>query len=128
MGKLNLAKSATTATKDIIRDIIKSLALVSSHYCRSTMKSHYLPSGLSENRLYLDYKDYCTELGVVVGKVSFYKHIFTSEFNIGFHRPKKCEYCSEFENKNDGEKLKMQDDINAHLVRKSEDSKSNKQE
>lgn len=66
MGKLNLAKSATTATKDIIRDIIKSLALVSSHYCRSTMKSHYLPSGLSENRLYLDYKDYCTELLVFI--------------------------------------------------------------
>lgn len=121
-GRKPPPQKKSEATKDIIRAHIKSLPLIASHYCRSTTKRKYLPTGLSENRLYLDYKDYCAELGVAPEKASFYKHVFTSEFNIGFYRPKKdqCDYCAEFKNKNDEEKLKMQDDINAHFARKIE--------
>ncbi|XP_050311108.1 uncharacterized protein LOC126746777 [Anthonomus grandis grandis] len=121
-GKKSPLQKKSEATKDIIRSHIKKLPLISSHYCRSTTKREYLPTGLSENRIYLDYKDYCAELGVVPEKASFYKHIFTSEFNIGFHRPKKdqCDYCAGFKNKNDEEKIKMQDSMDAHLARKTE--------
>ncbi|KAJ8969912.1 hypothetical protein NQ314_001529 [Rhamnusium bicolor] len=102
-GRKPPPQKKTEATKDIIRADIKSLPLIASHYCRSTTKWEYLPTGLSENRLYLDYKEYCAEIGVAPEKASFYKHIFTSEFNIGFHRPKKDQY-----------------DINAHLAREIE--------
>ncbi|VEN55188.1 unnamed protein product, partial [Callosobruchus maculatus] len=121
-GKKAPPQKKSEATKNLIRDHIRSLPLVASHYCRSTTKRKYLPSGLSENRLYLDYKDYCAELGVTPEKASFYKHIFTSEFNIGFHRPKKdqCDYCTEFDNKNDDAKMEMQNDMTAHLARKVE--------
>lgn len=121
-GRKSPPQKKSEATRNIIRSHIKALPLIASHYCRSTTKREYLLTGLSENRLYLDYKDYCAELGVVPEKASFYKHIFTSEFNIGFHRPKKdqCDYCAEFKNKNDDEKLKMQDNMNAHLARKIE--------
>ncbi|VEN46923.1 unnamed protein product [Callosobruchus maculatus] len=121
-GKKAPPQKKSEATINLIRDHIRSLPLVASHYCRSTTKRKYLPSGLSENRLYLDYKDYCAELGVTPEKASFYKHIFTSEFNIGFHRPKKdqCDYCTEFDNKNDDAKMEMQNDMTAHLARKVE--------
>lgn len=87
--------------KEVVRDHINSIPVVESHYCRSSSKRMYLPTGLSENHLYQDYLNYCEERQVPHVTSSFYKHIFTNKFNYGFHRPKKdqCDYCAQFKNK-----------------------------
>ncbi|CAK1579940.1 unnamed protein product [Parnassius mnemosyne] len=121
-GKKEPPNKKSDVVKDIIRDHIKSLPTVSSHYCRSTTKRKYLPSGLSENRLYLDYVEYCKERQVVPEKASFYKFIFTNEFNYGFHRPKKdqCDHCIQFKNRPEHEQQLHKEEYDLHIIRKNE--------
>ncbi|CAH1111408.1 unnamed protein product [Psylliodes chrysocephalus] len=108
--------------KNIIRDHIRSMPVVSSHYCRKSSKRSYLATGLSEYRLYNDFKSYSIEREVIPEKFSYYKHIFTTEFNIGFHRPKKdqCDFCIKFSNYSDDEKRNVQEEYDLHLKRKQE--------
>lgn len=108
--------------KEIVRSHINSIQVIESHYCRTASKRMYLPSGLSENRLYQDYLKYCEEHNETPVTSSFYKHIFTTEYNYGFHRPKKdqCDYCTEFKNKSEEEKLKSLHDYELHILRKEE--------
>lgn len=82
----------------------------------------YLPPGLSENRLYHDYLKYCDEYNAEPVSSYFYKHIFTTEFNYSFHKPKKdqCDFCAQFNNKSEAEKLQDQQNYDLHMVRKQE--------
>lgn len=116
--------------KNSVRDHIKSLPVVDSHYCRCSSKRKYLPSGLSENRLYQDYINYCEENGALPVSSYYYKHIFTTEFNYGFHRPKKdqCDYCAQFKNKSPEEKLQEQSNYELHLIRKTEAREQKKED
>lgn len=79
-------------------------------------------SNLSEKRLYEDYKLFCQDRDVVPEKFSFYRNVFTTEFNLGFHRPKKdqCDLCTKFSNSGEQEKLSLQEDYDLHLIRKQE--------
>lgn len=108
--------------RETVRSHINSIPVVESHYCRSSSKRMYLPTGLSENRLYQDYLKYCEELQVPPVTSSCYKHIFTSEFNYGFHKPKKdqCDYCAQFKYKSEDEKLECQHSFELHILRKQE--------
>lgn len=108
--------------KAIVQNHIKSIFVVPSHYCRSSSKRMYLPSGLTENRLYQDYLKYCEEHQATPVTAYYYKHIFTSEFNYSFHRPKKdqCDYCAQFQNKSEDEKLRSQNEYKLHIIRKQE--------
>ncbi|CAG5022557.1 unnamed protein product [Parnassius apollo] len=84
---------------------------------------HLTPvQGLSENRLYLDYVEYCKERQVVPEKASFYKFIFTNEFNYGFHRPKKdqCDHCIQFKNRPEHEQQLHKEEYDLHIIRKNE--------
>uniref|UniRef100_A0A6P7GSZ8 Uncharacterized protein LOC114346386 n=1 Tax=Diabrotica virgifera virgifera TaxID=50390 RepID=A0A6P7GSZ8_DIAVI len=108
--------------KNIIRKHIQELPVVDSHYCRSSSKRKYLPSGLSETRIYMDYLEYCKEVNVEPEKFSFYKSVFVSEFNYGFHTPKKdqCDFCTQYKNKSDEDKVKDEEAYKVHLARKEE--------
>lgn len=81
-----------------------------------------MPSGLSETRLYLDYVEYCKEHNVEPQKASFYKSVFTNEFNYGFHIPKKdqCDFCIQHKNKLAEERERSEEEYNLHLIRKEE--------
>lgn len=127
-GKKNPPQKKSEQVKNIIRDHIKSIPVVASHYCRSTTKRKYLPQGLSETRLYEDYKRYCEELNVVPEKFSYYRQIFVTEFNLGFFRPKKdqCDFCTKFEGLDNEGKLSLQEQYNDHIKRKQE-SRDHKQ-
>lgn len=94
---------------------------MSSHYCRSTTKRKYLLSDLSENRLYIDYVEYCNERQVVPEKASD-KSIFINEFNYGFHRPKKnqCDHCIQFKNRPEHEQQLHNEEHDLRIVRKNE--------
>lgn len=108
--------------REVVRSHIKSVPVVSSHYCRKTTKRQYLPPGLSEKRLYSDYLEYCKDKDSNPVSFHFYKYIFTSEFNYGFHRPKKdqCDFCTQYHNKTEEEKIKTKEEYDLHIVRKIE--------
>ena len=69
------------------------------------------------------YKEKQLSSGKFVVKPSFYRHIFNTSFNIGFHVPKtdRCDRCEEIKIK-EHEKMpiteKERRDHDAHILRK----------
>ena len=57
------------------------------------------------------YKSHCSEKGLPFVKSSYYRHVFSTEFNIGFHVPKtdRCEKCEEIKVKKN-EKLPVSEE------------------
>lgn len=84
-----------------LHEFIKKLPAVPSHYCRASTTKKYLPAEfMNILRLYAVYKDYCkTNNDTPVSKY-FFRKVFTEEYNLGFHLPKKdkCRTCSKFDN------------------------------
>jgi len=77
-----------------VREHIKSLPVVASHYMRTKSPSQkYLGQDLNQTKLYNLYVDYITEKGEEPITETFYKKGFTSEFNIGF-APAKTDLCN----------------------------------
>jgi hypothetical protein len=77
---------------------IKSFPVVESHYCRSNIKRKYLESTLTLKKMYNFYDEDCKTKHEKPVKLSMYRKIFVSNFNYGFHVPKKdqCEKCYTF--------------------------------
>ena len=87
--------------KESIREHIRSIPRVDSHYCRRDTNKEYIATpGLSLTALYREYLTVCETTNKVPGKIHLYRHIFNSEFNIAFHFPKtdRCDKCDEFRN------------------------------
>ncbi|CAC5356571.1 unnamed protein product [Mytilus coruscus] len=82
----------------IIRDHINSFPRVESHYCRANSSRKYLEPTLSLSKMYQLYTEKCQSKSIKVEKSHIYRSIFNSEFNLGFHIPKKdrCDQCEEF--------------------------------
>lgn len=97
--------------RDYIRKHIISFPAVESHYCRADSAKKYLDANL--------YCDKCREDDIQPQNEKFSRTLFNTEFNIGFHHPKKdeCNYCSTFKNSSAGEKVDKQDEYNAHHAR-----------
>ena len=95
--------------KKSVRDHIWSFSAVESHYTRSKTERKYLPRDLSVTKMYLLYKENMDKEDKEPVKLSMYQNIFNSEFNIGFHIPKKdlCSICNRFNNLNNTEKTKI---------------------
>lgn len=93
-----------TAGDDVnfLRSHIESFPRIASHYCRASSKKEYLESGLSLIKMYEMYNEKCTESGKNPLKKSMYRQIFTEQYNIGFHVPKKdrCDLCEEMKQTN----------------------------
>lgn len=102
--------------KDEVRAHIKSFPTVESHYCRASTNKQYLERNLNIRRMYELYM-LTTEEPV---KFHMYEHIFKTEFNLSFFKPKKdiCDKCSEYTMK----KVPTAEEIenyNAHINRKN---------
>ena len=54
--------------------------------------------------------------GKPFAKMRLYEHIFNTDINIGFFKPKKdqCSLCAEYANYSEEEKKKMEDTIQDH--------------
>uniref|UniRef100_A0A6P7FAA9 Uncharacterized protein LOC114326298 n=1 Tax=Diabrotica virgifera virgifera TaxID=50390 RepID=A0A6P7FAA9_DIAVI len=84
-----------------LRDFITSLPAVPSHYARKDSTKLYLPNEFKNiTNLYNLYKKREIERGIDVVSERLFRKIFTEEFNIGIHIPKKdkCVKCVGFEN------------------------------
>ena len=75
-----------------VRIHINSYPVVESHYQRKSSKRKYLECGLSVPRMVEMFK---VLHGDIISE-SRYRTVFSKEFNLGFHRPKKdeCQTCA----------------------------------
>lgn len=87
---------------DGVRAHIESFPKVESHYCRKSTNRQYLSPLLSVNKMYDMYKQ--ENLWPV--SIYLYRTVFNTEYNLGFHTPKKdtCKNCESFKNKTEAEK------------------------
>ena len=96
---------------------INSIPRVESHYLRNQTKREYFEGSLNIATLYRLYKEKCLEEGAPYVKKSAYEHIFNTEFNIGFHKPKKdqCCTCESYRNSSAEEKKQLEESYKKHL-------------
>ncbi|CAH2095681.1 unnamed protein product [Euphydryas editha] len=93
------------AKRQSVREFIKSLKCVESHYCRSsTQQCKYLPSELNINKSYKLYNSQNPDSTV---KSSYFRFIFNADFNLSSGTPRTdvCSKCIEL-----SEKLKTEND------------------
>ncbi|CAH2088951.1 unnamed protein product [Euphydryas editha] len=94
--------------KESVHRFIQSLRCIESHYCRKSKEAErkYLPCELNIKKLYTMYNSdqRNVQLGV---KLSYFRHIFNTEYNLGFGTPQTdvCSKCLELK-----EKIKMEKD------------------
>ncbi len=85
-------------TIDKVRKHIDSFPAMPSHYSRKDSKREYLAHDLSIQKMYYMYEEKCREQNEIPVKLSMYRRVFNTEFNLGFHRPKKdlCAKCEKY--------------------------------
>ena len=87
--------------KQSVVDFVKKFNVIENHYCRSkTSCRQYLDSELNINKMWRMYDaETCDETKKV--KLSYFPHIFRTNFNIGFGTPATdaCSTCNSLEEK-----------------------------
>ncbi|KAL4718752.1 hypothetical protein ACJJTC_001895 [Scirpophaga incertulas] len=99
-GKTIPANKTKEQSRQSVYNFIKNLPALPSHYCRKDSTKLYLPVEFkNQKKLYRIYKDQKTSEGIDVVSEKIFLNIFKSEFNIGFHVPKKdkCIKCMKFD-------------------------------
>lgn len=108
--------------KEAVKSFIKRLPAVPSHYCRKDTTKLYLPVEFKNiKNLYRCYKTELISKGVDVVSERVFREIFNTNFNIGFHVPKKdkCIKCLHFE----GQKPEDCAELKHHLDEKEASKK-----
>lgn len=111
--------------KENIRNHIRKLPKYESHYSREKTNRKYLGNHLNVEVLYKLYKEDCELLKLdpkFIAKNWLYRHIFNTEFNLGFRLPENdtCDTCDSYTIKirelNDGpERDELKIKYDAHL-------------
>lgn len=85
------------AKKRSVIEFVRKFRCVEVHYCRGKTKRQYLPSELSINKIHSMYCNQVTDPNLQV-KRSYFRHVFNTNFNIGFKAPATdvCSTCSMF--------------------------------
>lgn len=116
-GRCVPANKTPENVRESAKNFIKNLPALPSHYCRKDSTRLYLPTEFKNiKNLYRIYKEDRTSKGVDILSEKIFRTIFNTDFNIGFHVPKKdkCLKCLRFEGQNPTESTEMQ----AHLEEK----------
>lgn len=108
--------------QDNIMEHIKLFKPVPSHFCRARSKRVYLPRYLTIRKMWKMYKEWMVKEkpGQQIKSEKYYRKIFCTRFNIGFHKPKKdlCEMCTVYNLSSTAQKKKMQDKYDTHIGHK----------
>ena len=107
--------------RTFVKSHIESFPAVKSHYCQKNSHRKYLDSTLNLTKMYDLYKkNRCTEENRHPVKIQIYRSIFNSEYNYGFHNPKKdvCKVCDLYEKASPADKTAMNTKYEVHLQRK----------
>ena len=107
-------------TQQRVTDHIGSFPTMESHYARSQTNKKFLDSGLNVRKMYELYEQQCLDENIKPVSETYYRHIFHTEFNLSFHVPKKdyCDFCHQFFNLSQPEKVQKQDMYDRHQERK----------
>uniref|UniRef100_A0A6P7GVK6 Uncharacterized protein LOC114347251 n=1 Tax=Diabrotica virgifera virgifera TaxID=50390 RepID=A0A6P7GVK6_DIAVI len=97
-GKRSPKNKFLSSQVSLVKEYIKQLPAVPSHYCRNKSNKLYLPAEFENvTNLYRLYKKYLvdSERLTEIVSLSKFRKIFRSDFHIGFHLPKKdkCNVC-----------------------------------
>lgn len=89
------------AQKQSVHNFIQQLNCVESHYCRNTKEAvrKYLSADLNIKKLYKLFQE--SEHSNAAVKETYFRHIFNSNYNLGFGTPKTdaCSKCLELKGK-----------------------------
>ena len=127
-GRHDPSNKCDEADLDGIRAHIKKFKVVPSHYCRNSTSRQYLPGNLSVGKMY----DLYMQETHNPKSLTTYRRIFNTEFNLGFHVPKKdeCKKCTAFQNASPQAKESMKSDQEEHIrnkIRAREEKEKDKQ-
>ena len=81
----NRPNRVPAAVIDDIKSHINSFPRFESHYCRKSSTKEYLEANLNLTKLYNEYEKHCESMNLVPATESVYRHIFNTQFDIGFH-------------------------------------------
>ncbi|XP_071480958.1 uncharacterized protein [Diadema antillarum] len=115
-GKLPSVNKTSEEDVKKVCEHIDSFPVVESHYCRASSKRKYLDPSLSVSKMYAMYESSVSK------PVSFavYRNIFNSQYNLGFHHPKKdeCNTCASFNNSTPEEREVKEQNYKKHIAEK----------
>ena len=119
-GKNEPGIKKPASVREAVRQHIRSFPAMEAHYVRANTKRRYFEATLNIRVMHSLYMDHCSQNGWTPVKECYYREVFNTDFNIGFHRPKKdtCNFCSTYENSSHDEKQKLQEQYKSHHVRK----------
>ena len=110
--------------QELVRNHIRSFPVLDSHYSRLRSKRRYLAADLNVSKMYREYVKMTKKKRKPRVKQSAYLRIFNSDFNLGFHVPKKdtCGICNRYKNLSEKDKAKPRERKNygEHQKRKEE--------
>lgn len=103
-----------------IRSHINSIPRVESHYVRASTSREFIDGGLTIAEMHRNYESLRKLADKPSANYDAYARIFNTEFNIGFHVPKKdqCDQCEAFKNSTGDEKLGLEEVYKEHLKQK----------
>lgn len=89
------ANKTCAASHTKVHNHISSYPKIESHYCRSDTKREYLESSLTTREMY---RAFCRDNEDCVTSETYYRKVFSEEFNLGFHKPSKdmCDTCDSY--------------------------------
>ncbi|CAG9814709.1 unnamed protein product [Phaedon cochleariae] len=120
-GKHSPKNKTSDARRTVVKKHIESFPVMESHYCRSKTKRKYISSELNITKMYELYVEKCDEENVLDPVSSaVYRKIFCSEYNLGFHRPKKdsCATCEKYKQVENEKKQEMKEEYDRHIKNK----------
>uniref|UniRef100_A0A2H1V0H9 SFRICE_000696 n=1 Tax=Spodoptera frugiperda TaxID=7108 RepID=A0A2H1V0H9_SPOFR len=100
-GRHSPPNKTADIVKETVRKHIGKIPKYESHYSRNRTERHYLGSHLNIDKLYSLYLEFCAEEGIPkenMAKAWLYRHIFNTEFNLGFNPPANdtCDDCDTY--------------------------------
>lgn len=103
--------------KDNLRNFIKAIPKIESHYCRVDTQKEYIDGSKTIVEIYRDYVKQCEEKSA---NYIMFNRIFNGEFNIAFYQPKKdqCEDCVAYNNATGEDKNRLKSKYENHLKEK----------
>ena len=107
--------------KAFVKQHIESFPRLPSHYCRKRSVKEYLSPQLNVQKMYSLYQEECVVKSRKPVSVHYYRHIFDSEYNIGFFKPKKdqCDFCTRYRNSSATEQSEMKERFEEHQENKA---------
>ncbi|KAK3909537.1 hypothetical protein KUF71_019640, partial [Frankliniella fusca] len=105
-----------------IKEHIGLFKTVPSHFCRMRSKRKYLSPTLTIRQMWRLYKTWMSKNkpSEAIKSEKRYRKVFCTQFNLGFHKPKKdrCDLCLVYEIGTAAQKLKLQAKFDEHLRNK----------